>query len=219
MAQIDYKVARLRMVKEQLVGKGITDERVIKAMSIVPRHVFVDQGFWPRAYRSHSLPIGNGQTISQPYIIALMCQELALPETGGKVLEIGTGSGYQTAVLSLMGGHIVRTVERHQALSDSARRILKKLGIDTIGFKIGDGTVGWEEEAPFDGIIVSAGSPEIPDELVAQLKVGGRLVIPVGSLENQQLMVVEKKDKMIEKRERGACVFVPLIGRKGWTGE
>lgn len=206
------------MVKEQLIDNGIADERVLKAMSIVPRHVFVDQGFWPRAYGNHPLPIGSGQTISQPYIIAVMCQELALPEKGGKVLEIGTGSGYQTAILSLMG-NTVYTVERLQDLSDRARKVLGKLGIADVSFKVGDGTAGWEEEAPFDGIVVSAGAPEIPDELVTQLKSGGRLVIPVGSRETQQLTVVEKRGKIIEKRDRGLCVFVPLIGRKGWTGE
>ena len=215
---VDYTVSRLRMVREQLIDNGIADERVLKAISVVPRHLFVDQGFWPRAYGNHPLPIGDGQTISQPYIIAVMCQELALPEHGGKVLEIGTGSGYQTAILSLMGNKVY-TVERLPDLSDRARKLLKKLGIADVAFKVGDGTAGWEEEAPFDGIVVSAGAPAIPDELIAQLKSGGRLVIPVGSRETQQLTVVEKRGNRIEQRDRGACVFVPLIGKKGWNGQ
>jgi protein-L-isoaspartate(D-aspartate) O-methyltransferase len=147
-----------------------------------------------------------------------MCQELALPEGGGKVLEIGTGSGYQTAVLAMMG-HAVYTIERHRSLSDNARGILKKLGLTGISFRTGDGSVGWEEEAPFDGIIVSASSPDIPDDLMKQLKTGARLVIPVGTREWQRLMVIEKKEQVIERRDRGSCVFVPLIGRKGWAEE
>jgi protein-L-isoaspartate(D-aspartate) O-methyltransferase len=214
---VDYKVARLRMVREQLIDRGITDERVLKAMSIVPRHLFVNQGFWPRAYGNHPLPIGNGQTISQPYIIGAMCQELSLPENG-KVLEIGTGSGYQTAILAVMGNQVY-TVERHAELADTARAILKKLGISGISFLIGDGSVGWEQESPFDSVVVSAGAPDVPDELVAQVKSGGRVVIPVGDREGQRLMIIEKKDNMVEKRDRGPCMFVPLVGKKGWTGD
>ncbi|MFC1512038.1 protein-L-isoaspartate(D-aspartate) O-methyltransferase [Candidatus Latescibacterota bacterium] len=215
---MDYEVARARMVKEQLIRHGITDEHVLRAMSIVPRHYFIDQGFWPRAYGDYPLPIGNNQTISQPYIVALMCQELALPGTGEKVLEVGTGSGYQTAVLAIMGQRVY-TIERHQGLFDNAQRILNGLGVTGVTFRVGDGTLGWEEEAPFEGIVVTAGAPDIPDGLVDQLAVGGRLVIPVGDRDNQRLIVVEKGEKIIEKRDAGGCLFVPLVGERGWEGE
>jgi protein-L-isoaspartate(D-aspartate) O-methyltransferase len=211
---LDYPVARARMVKEQLLMRGVTDERVLRAMSIVPRHLFVDQGFWPRAYSDHPLPIGEKQTISQPYIVGMMCQELG-PGDSARVLEIGTGSGYQTAVLAVMGV-TVYTIERFEDLSKHAQRILKKLGIGGINFKIADGTVGWVEEAPFDRIIVTAGSPSVPDELVDQLAIGGRLVIPVGDRNAQRLTVIEKGEKYLEKRDAGDCAFVPLVGRKGW---
>jgi len=207
------------MVKEQLIRRGITDEGVLRAMSIVPRHHFVDQGFRPRAYGDYPLPIGNNQTISQPYIVALMCQELTIPGNGGKkILEIGTGSGYQTAVLAVMGARLY-TIERHRELSDNARSILDSLGITGVTFRVGDGTLGWVEEAPFDGIVVTAGAPDIPGGLVDQLEVGGRMVIPVGNREGQRLVVVEKGKGIIEKRDAGGCLFVPLVGERGWEGE
>ena len=212
---MDYEVARARMVADQLIKRGITDERVLKAMGSVPRHLFVDQAFWPRAYGDHPLPIGNDQTISQPYIVALMTQELALPE-GGKVLEIGTGSGYQAAILALLDC-TVYTIERHDELTKRAKSIINKLGIKNVFFKTGDGSIGWKEKAPFDGIIVTAGAPEIPDILMEQLDTGGRIVIPVGSMNSQRLIKVVKGEKMLEKHDMCGCIFVPLVGDRAWN--
>ena len=214
---VDYEIARTRMVKEQLIKRGITDERVLKAMGSVPRHIFLDQAFWPRAYGDHPLPIENNQTISQPYIIALMCQELNLPE-GKKILEIGTGSGYQSTILAVMG-YSVYTIERYDILSAKAQEIMKKLGISDVHFKVGDGSIGWKEQSPFDGIIVTAAAPAVPDDLMQQLAVGGRIVIPVGERVSQQLKMIEKGEKIIEKRDICGCVFVPLIGEQGWESE
>ncbi|MFC1650634.1 protein-L-isoaspartate(D-aspartate) O-methyltransferase [Candidatus Latescibacterota bacterium] len=214
---MDYEVARARMLKEQLIKRGIVDERVITAMGSVPRHFFVDQAFWPRAYGDYPLPIGNDQTISQPYIVALMSQELNLG-AGSKVLEIGTGSGYQSAVLAVMGINVF-TIERYSELSEKAEAIVKELGINDISFKVGDGTVGWTEESPFDGIIVTAGAPEVPDDMINQLSIGGRLIIPVGDRISQRMQVIEKGENIIEKREITGCTFVPLVGKQGWNNE
>lgn len=214
---VDYEIARARMVKEQLIKRGINDERVLNAMGSVPRHMFIDQAFWPRAYGDHPLPIGHDQTISQPYIVALMCQELKLPE-GKKILEIGTGSGYQCAILAVMG-YSVYTIERCGELSRRARVIVKKLGITGIHFKIGDGSIGWKEESPFDGIVVTAGAPTVPEDLIEQLITGGRIIIPIGGRVTQRLQVIEKGEKIIEKRDICGCSFVPLIGQQGWEGE
>ncbi len=214
---MDYEVARIRMVKEQLIRRGITNERVLKAMTALPRHRFIDQAFWPRAYGDHPLPIGESQTISQPYIVALICQELNPPE-GSTVLEIGTGSGYQSAVLAFMGCTVF-TVERHEALSRKAREIIKSLGISSVRFKVGDGSLGWPESAPFGSICVTAGAPEVPERLMDQLEVGGRLVLPVGDRVTQRLTVIEKGEKIIEKRDVCGCTFVPLVGEQGWEHE
>jgi len=211
----DYEIARARMVQEQLIRRGITDERVLEAMGAVPRHLFVDQAFWPRAYGDHPLPIGYDQTISQPYIVALMSQELELSETG-KILEIGTGSGYQTAVLALLGG-TVYTIERIGALTEKAKRILGRLGFENVRYRIGDGSLGWAEHSPFDGIIVAAGAPDVPDVYLDQLAVGGRMVIPVGPRHSQHLVKVIKGEKMLEKHYLCGCTFVPLIGDRAWT--
>jgi protein-L-isoaspartate(D-aspartate) O-methyltransferase len=205
------------MVKEQLINRGITDDRVLKAMGTVPRHLFIDQAFWPRAYGDHPLPSGNNQTISQPYMVALMSQELKLPE-GKKVLEIGTGSGYQAAILAVMG-YEVYTIERYEELTQKAKNSMKKLSILTVHFKVGDGSVGWNEESPFDGIIVTAGAPSVPDELIAQLSVGGRVIIPVGGKDIQRLVTIEKGEKLIEKWDICGCAFVPLVGHCGWGEE
>ena len=212
---MDYEVARARMVGEQLIKRGIVDESVLKAMGSVPRHLFVDQAFWPRAYGDYPLPIGNDQTISQPYIVALMTQELALPENG-KVLEIGTGSGYQTAILSFLGCSVY-TIERFDELTKRAKNVLKKLNIKNIHFKVGDGSIGWEVNAPFDGIIVTAGAPEIPDALIEQLTTGGKIVIPVGKRHSQRLISVIKGEKIIEKHDMCGCMFVPLVGYRAWN--
>ncbi|MFC1552368.1 protein-L-isoaspartate(D-aspartate) O-methyltransferase [Candidatus Latescibacterota bacterium] len=214
---MDYEVSRTRMLKEQIIKRGIKDERVLTAMGSVPRHLFVDQAFWPRAYGDYPLPIGNDQTISQPYIVALMSQELGLVE-GSRVLEIGTGSGYQAAVLAVMGCTVF-TIERHAELSLNAESIVKSLGISSVKFKVGDGTTGWPEESPYDGIIVTAGAPSVPEELIAQLNTGGRLVIPVGDRSSQRMQIIEKGENIIEKREITGCTFVPLIGKQGWENE
>ena len=214
---MDYEVARARMVKEQLIKRGINDERVLMAIGSVPRHIFLDQAFWPRAYGDHPLPIGHNQTISQPYIVALMCQELKLEE-GRKILEIGTGSGYQSAVLAVMG-YSVYTIERYEELSVRAEDIIKRLEITGVHFKIGDGSIGWEEESPFDGIIVTAGAPAVPEDLMEQVITGGKIIIPVGDRFSQRMQIIEKGEKIIEKRDICGCTFVPLVGKQGWDYE
>ncbi len=214
---MDYEVARARMVKEQLIKRGIKDELVLKAMGTVPRHLFIDEAFWPRAYGDHPLPIGHDQTISQPYIVALICQELGAGQEG-KILEIGTGSGYHSAILAVMG-YRVYTIERYGELSKKAMKIIRKLGISSVEFKVGDGSVGLKEESPFDGIIVTAGAPAVPEILIDQLNTGCRIVIPVGDRVSQCLKVVEKSENIIEKRDICGCTFVPLIGEQGWKNE
>ena len=211
---MDYEIARGRMIQEQLIAKGIRDERVLRTMGVVPRHYFVDQAFWPRAYGDHPLPIGHDQTISQPYIVALMTQELS-PSEGDRILEIGTGSGYQAAVLSLLGCEVY-TVERHPELTERAKNILKRLDIPNVHFRVGDGSIGWKEKAPFDGIVVTAGAPDIPDELLEQLDIGGRIIIPVGTLQSQRLVKVVRRKKIIERHEMIGCSFVPLVGDRAW---
>ena len=214
---MDYEVARARMVKEQLIKRGINDERVLMAIGSVPRHIFLDQAFWPRAYGDHPLPIGHNQTISQPYIVALMCQELKLEE-GKKILEIGTGSGYQSAVLAVMG-FSVYTIERYGELSARAQDIIKRLEIPGVHFKVGDGSIGWKEESPFDGIIVTAGAPAVPEDLMEQVITGGKIIIPVGDRVSQRMQIIEKGEKIIEKRDICGCTFVPLVGKQGWDYE
>lgn len=212
---IDYEIARSRMVQEQLIKRGLSDERVLKAMGAIPRHYFVDQAFWPRAYSDHPLPIGHDQTISQPYIVALMSQELRLSE-GDRILEIGTGSGYQAAVLAVMGCEVY-TVERFPSLADNAKKVLRKLDIRNVHFRVGDGSIGWQEKGPFHGIIVTAGAPDIPDELLDQLAVGGSIVIPVGSRQSQRLVKIVRGRKMIERLDICGCTFVPLVGDRAWS--
>lgn len=212
---IDYEIARARMVQEQLVKRGVTDPRVLKAMGIVPRHYFVDQAFWPRAYGDHPLPIGHGQTISQPSIVGLMTQELNVGE-GDKVLEVGTGSGYQAAVLAVLGCSVF-TIERIADLSDTAKKILTKLDIKNVQFKVGDGSLGWPDHSPFKGIIVTAGAPDIPDSLVEQLAVGGCVIIPVGTLKSQRLVKIVKGKRIMDRLDIRACSFVPLVGDKAWA--
>ena len=203
------------MVKEQLISRSISDERVLKAMSFLPRHLFVDQAFWPRAYGDHPLPIGGDQTISQPYIVALMTQELKL-SGGEKILEIGTGSGYQAALLAVLDC-TVYTVERNRELAKKAEKAIKKLNLKNVSIKLGDGSIGWTEKAPFDRIIVTAGAPDIPEDLMDQLAIGGRIVIPVGNRVSQNLTVIIKGENIIEKNELCGCAFVPLLGKQGWA--
>jgi protein-L-isoaspartate(D-aspartate) O-methyltransferase len=202
------------MVNDQIVNRGVTDQLVLQAMRIAPRHLFVDPAFLPRAYSDHPLPIGYDQTISQPYIVALMTQELEV--TGEeKVLEIGTGSGYQAAVLAIIGCKVY-TIERIRELSEKANKVIRSLGLRDIYFRVGDGTLGWKEKAPFDRIIVTAGAPAVPDVLLEQLAPNGRIVIPVGNRISQQLLIITRTGSVIEKRYVTGCTFVPLIGEMGW---
>jgi len=202
----------------ELVKRGITDQRVIGAMSEIPRHIFVEEAMASQAYSDSSLPIGEKQTISQPYIVARMTQMLGL--TGReKVLELGTGSGYQAAVLATLADRVY-TVERIRPLALKARRALDSLGLLNVNLRIGDGTDGWPEEAPFDAILVTAGAPYVPECLIDQLAPGGRLVIPVGDRLDQSLVLVSKGlDGSVERRESDGCRFVRLIGRNGWSEE
>ncbi len=206
---LDYNSQRIRMVKTQIGARGVKDERVLEAMRTVPRHQFVPQYNRDRSYGDYPLPIGKGQTISQPYIVALMT-ELLHPKRDHKVLEIGTGSGYQAAVLSHLVSKVY-TIEIIPELSHRAQETLKKLGYDNIEFKIGDGYRGWKEHAPFDGIIVTAAPDHIPEPLIEQLAVGGRMVIPVGKW-YQKLVVVRKTENGIEKEDIIPVSFVPMTG-------
>ena len=199
---------------EVLRGKGITDEIVLEAMSKVERHLFVDPMYINRAYEDNALPIGSQQTISQPYTVAFMTQSLQLNKEM-KVLEIGTGSGYQASVLAAIGCRVF-TIERHLSLLNSARKIFDALNL-RIASKGGDGTIGWTEHAPYDAIIVTAGAPKVPDALVNQLKEGGRLAIPVGDRESQELIVGTKIKGVLEKKVVDGFKFVPLIGKNGWN--
>ena len=211
---MDYAVARQRMVAEQLVRRGITHPRVLQAMTKVHRHLFVEEAFWARAYGDYSLPIGEKQTISQPFMVALMAELLEL-EKDQRVLEIGTGSGYQTAILAELGAKVY-SIERNRTLAMRARRRLESLGYYHAWIRIGDGSVGWKEKAPFDAIIVSAGAPNIPMALTEQLADNGRLVVPVGQPEQQVLKKGTKKGTTIHWTDLGNCTFVKLIGKQGW---
>ena len=193
--------------------KGITDERVLAALGAVPRQLFVLEPFSGRAYEDSALPIGKGQTISQPYTVAFMTQSLSLSQEA-KVLEIGTGSGYQAAILAEMGCRVF-SMERDLTLLSDARKILDKLAYN-VATKGGDGTVGWSEFAPFDGIIVTAGAPTIPDPLRRQLADGGRLVIPVGDLDVQTIVICTRTGDQFRQEEIVGFKFVPLIGKMGW---
>ena len=211
---INYEKERSRMVDEQLAGRGVRDERVLAVMRKIPRHEFLPEGIRGMAYNDSALPLGEGQTMSQPYMVALMTESLRLKGTE-RVLEIGTGSGYQAAVLAELCEKVY-TVERIKTLADKARATLDRLGYKSVAIKVYDGTYGWKEMAPFDAIIVSAGSPDIPAPLMEQLKVGGRMSIPVGDRYGQQLVtVVKAAEGMITERSI-PCVFVPLIGNHGW---
>jgi protein-L-isoaspartate(D-aspartate) O-methyltransferase len=210
----DYKVARERMVNHQLISRGITDKGVLSAMRKIPRHLFTEEALIGEAYNDHPLPIGHKQTISQPYIVALMTEALEL--TGNeKTLEIGTGTGYQTAILAELSVKVY-TIERIRPLMEKARHLLNELGYTNIMFKSYDGTLGWEEYAPFDAVIITAGAPKIPEPILNQLADGGRLVIPVGDRLSQDLIKVRKKNGDYEKENLGGCRFVDLIGVHGW---
>jgi protein-L-isoaspartate(D-aspartate) O-methyltransferase len=212
-----YVVERERMVEEQLAARGIKDQRVLMAFREVPRHAFVSQGLQHQAYNDYPLPLEHGQTISQPYMVALMTECLHL-KGDEKVLEVGTGSGYQAAILSKLAERIY-SIERDTLLARKARDLLTKLKIENVVIKVGDGTVGWREFAPYDGIIVTAGSPVVPEPLQSQLRDGGRLVVPVGSSAFQNLLCIQKKGTQFRTDEICGCTFVPLIGDHGWAQE
>lgn len=204
------------MIQEQLLPKGITDPATLQAMKTVPRHLFVDGALQNRAYGDHPLPIAAGQTISQPYIVARMTQALKVGKDD-KVLEIGTGSGYQAAVLSRICKHVY-SVERINILLAGARKLFSSLRYYNILAKLDDGTMGWAEYGPYNGIIITAGGPEIPEPLVSQLVVGGRLVMPLGDQHTQILTVVVKTETGVEIEELFNVRFVDLIGEHGWQG-
>jgi protein-L-isoaspartate(D-aspartate) O-methyltransferase len=205
---------RERMVDEQLARRGITDARVLDAMRRIPRHRFVEEGLAHSAYEDHPLPIGEGQTISQPYIVALMTSLLEL--TGQeKVLEVGTGSGYQTAVLGALARRVC-SIERLPRLAERARAMLESLGVSNVWIRVGNGALGWPDEAPFDRILVAAGGPTVPPPLMEQLGEGGRMILPVGSAEDQVLTVVERTGGETRSREMGECKFVKLVGKYAW---
>jgi protein-L-isoaspartate(D-aspartate) O-methyltransferase len=210
----DYKHARERMIKTQLIPKGIKDKGVLEAMSKVHRHLFLEEALAGEAYNDHPVPIGHKQTISQPYIVALMTQILKL--TGKeKTLEIGTGSGYQTAILAELSLKVY-TIERIRPLMEKARYLLNSLDYTNILFKYYDGTLGWKEYAPYNAIIVTAGAPQIPENLVEQLAEGGRMVIPVGGKSNQELIEIIRLKTGYKTVRHGECRFVDLIGAHGW---
>ena len=210
----DYRLAREKMVKNQLIPRGIMDKGVLQAIRKIHRHLFVEEALAGEAYNDHPLPIGYKQTISQPYIVALMTQALEL--TGQeKTLEIGTGSGYQTAILAELSDKVY-TIERIMGLMAKARHLLNELGYTNIMFKAFDGTIGWKSYSPFHAIIVTAGAPKIPQPLLDQLADGGRMVIPIGDRFSQELIKVTRKKEQYREENLGGCRFVDLIGAHGW---
>ena len=211
---MDYTLARKRMVESHLAARGITDHRLLEVMGRLPRHLFVDEALQTQAYDDNPLPIGQSQTISQPYIVALMTQALMLKETD-VCLEIGTGSGYQTAILASMCDHVF-SIERIGDLMVRARRVLDELKLFNVTLKMDDGTLGWPDKGPFDAIIVTAAGPSIPQALVDQLVIGGRMVIPVGDRGVQRLKRVIRTPNGLDEDDFGGCRFVALIGEQGW---
>jgi protein-L-isoaspartate(D-aspartate) O-methyltransferase len=207
---------RRDMVENQIIARGVTDPSVIAAMTHVPRHLFVSEAMVDSAYGDFPLPIGEGQTISQPFIIAEMTQRLGL--TGSeRVLEIGTGSGYQAAILSRIV-YKVYTIERNNTLFLQTRKLFDQLKYHNIVTRYSDGTQGWKQESPFDAIIVTAGGNQIPQPLIDQLAMGGKLVMPVGGQHSQELLKIEKTQNGIKTTNLGGCRFVKLIGQHGWNG-
>ncbi|MBN2732757.1 MAG: protein-L-isoaspartate(D-aspartate) O-methyltransferase [Balneolaceae bacterium] len=211
--QLKFKQRRENLV-DQLRSKGIEDERVLDAFNQVPRHVFVDTALEERAYKDSALPIGMGQTISQPYTVARQTELLEV-FPGERVLEIGTGSGYQAAILCELGAKVY-SVERHKKLYEKARSTLRELGY-SVELKLGDGSLGWSAYAPYDAIVVTAGAPVVPDDLVNQLNVNGRLVVPVGDEKKQEMVrVLKVRENEFEQERYRNFKFVPLVGEKGW---
>ena len=214
-ASSEYRRQREQMVAHLRQHHRIADERVLRVMGEVPRHIFVPEALQSNAYGDHALPISANQTISQPFIVARM-SELLEVDQHSRVLEIGAGSGYQTAVLARLAGSVF-AIERIAELAREAQRRIRELGIYNATVKCFDGTLGWDAHAPYDAALAAAGGPEVPNPLLAQLKVGGRLVMPVGqSRESQRLVRVVRTEKGYEREDHGACAFVPLIGRYGW---
>ncbi len=211
---LDYEIAREKMVAEQLVKRGIKDPRVLAAMRKVPRHVFVDEALATRAYGDYPLPIGEKQTISQPYMVALMTEALA-PGPKDRILEIGTGSGYQTAILAELCSKVF-SIERIRVIAERAEKTLKELGYSNFLIRVGDGSKGWKEEAPFNGILVTAGAPGVPKALEQQLTDGGSLIIPVGDEFSQSLIKIVRDKDEFHHHDLTGCVFVKLIGNHGW---
>jgi protein-L-isoaspartate(D-aspartate) O-methyltransferase len=211
---MDYKDLRKVMVRDQLVPRGISDPNVLRAMEDIPRHLFVDPAQQQLAYDDSALPTADGQTISQPYMVAIMTELLEL-HGNEKVLEIGTGSGYQAAILATLGSEVY-TIERFEDLAGKAAERFRTLDYANIYVKAGDGTLGWPEEAPFDRIIITAGAPEIPAPLIEQLGPQGILVAPVGGRYSQQLVKLEKTKEGLRRTFHTPCVFVPLVGAFGW---
>lgn len=206
---------RRLMVEQQLRFRGIVDENVLSAFLKIPRELFIPEEYQAQAYGDHPIPIGSGQTISQPFIVGLMVSALRL-KGDERVLEIGTGSGYQTAILALLGFEVI-SIERIPELSVLAENRLKALKLANVTLKVADGTLGFPARAPYDAIIISAASPEPPQPLLDQLALPGRMVLPVGSQQSQTLIVLEKSKAGVKQQTLGECVFVPLIGRFGWA--
>jgi protein-L-isoaspartate(D-aspartate) O-methyltransferase len=207
-----YATLRQRMVDEHLRARGISDERVLEAMACVPRHEFAPPRYRDQAYEDHPLPIGEGQTISQPYIVAIMLEALSLMPAD-RVLEVGTGSGYVTALLAQLTAEVI-SVERHCPLADSASEVLSRLGYQNVRIIVGDGSRGFAEAAPYNAIIVSAAAPQLPHELMNQLAEGGRLIMPIGWEDSQQLHLIENRNGQPRTSLRELCRFVPLISDK-----
>jgi protein-L-isoaspartate(D-aspartate) O-methyltransferase len=214
---VDFNTLREQMVRNQLISRGIKNKKVLDAMSRVPRHLFVEDAMVHSAYADMALPIGDGQTISQPYMVAIMTEllELSAVET---VLEIGTGSGYQAAILAELCKEVY-SIERLTPVADRAIHTLDALNYKNIHVQVGDGTRGWPAKAPFDRIMITAASPKIPDPLIEQLEVNGILLLPIGTRHAQQLLKVRKKQSGLTEEYHTPCVFVPLVGKYGWENE
>lgn len=217
MIRSAYTHDRLReeMVKTQVEARGVSDPNVLSAMRAIPRHEFLSEAFVDQAYDDHPLPIGEQQTISQPYIVAEMTQALSLT-TEDRVLELGTGSGYQAAILARIA-YRVYTVERIHSLYLKARKLFDRLGYHNIVSRYADGTIGWQEESPFDAIIVTAGAPKVPPGLINQLAMGGRMVLPVGNQSTQDLVKLVRDEQGVHQTNLGGCRFVKLVGEHGWA--
>jgi protein-L-isoaspartate(D-aspartate) O-methyltransferase len=213
---LNYEGARQKMLDSQIRARNVRDPRVLEAVRKVPRHLFVEEALRDRAYLDKALPIGEKQTISQPYMVAAMSEALELTERD-RVLEIGTGSGYQTAILAELAESVF-SVERIASFVPAARQRLESLGSYNVLIKVGDGTIGWSEHAPYDAILVTAAAPQLPRPLLEQLRVGGRLVVPMGPEESQTLMRIRRGEEGFHEEALGECRFVKLIGRHGWAG-